>query len=166
MLVAECMRPIINGPFTFIKSRDVWVMGYSLQVVGTQGLSDGVTPTQLVKAFESMRALFVAQRRAQLDDDGSPAWIGAMLPSQVMTQIPADWRPPTPWEMRHVAGTGSFARISMQRGSELVGVNLQSFKRYASEGPKAHRISFAAWHLLLHRLGIQSLPTEHQSWCG
>ena len=64
------------------------------------------------------------------------------------------------------AGAGSFARISMQRGSELVSVSLQSFKRYASEGPKAHCISFAAWHLLLHRLSIQSLPTQQLSWCG
>ena len=141
-------------------------MGYGLQVVGTQGLSADVTPGLLVKAFESTRALFVAQRKAQLGADESPAWIGAMLSPQVMSQNPADWRPPTPWEVRHVAGAGSFARVSMQRGSELVGVSLQSFKRYVSEGPKAHCISFAAWHLLLHRLSIQSLPSQQLSWCG
>ena len=159
-------RPIINGPFTFIQlGGGVWVMGYGLRVVGTQGLGD-LPAAQLVRAFDPMRTLFVEQHKAQLIADDSRAWIGAMLAPQVMAQTAADWRPPTPWEVRHVAGAGSFTRMSMQRGSELVGVNLQTFKRYATEGPNAHSISFAAWHLLLHRLGVQSLPAAPVTWSG
>lgn len=144
---------------------DVWVMGYGLQVVGTLSLGADVTPAQLVLAFEPTRARFVELHKAAHSAD-SPAWIGALLPAQVMTQIAADWRPPTPWEMRHVAGSGSFSRMSMQRGADLVGVNKQSFKRYTTDGPNAFRISFAAWHLLLHRLGIQALPVAPTAWSG
>ena len=140
-------------------------MGYGAQVVEAQNLGPSATPADLIKCFEPARAAFI-QRRKDVHGNDSTAWIGSMLSPQVMTQAAADWRAPTPWEIRHVAGTGSFTRMSMKRGSELVGVNLQSFKRYASNGPNAFRISYAAWHLLLHRLGIQSCQVEPLSWSG
>lgn len=87
------------------------------------------------------------------------AWIAELLPEDVLTDDPAEWRSPSSWEIRHVVGEGSFTGISGAKAAALVGVNPQSMRKYtAREGAKSRQpISFAMWHLLLHRLGIQNL---------
>lgn len=87
------------------------------------------------------------------------AWIADLLPEDVTTDDPDAWRAPTSWEIRHVVGEGSFVGISGAKAAALVGVNPQSMRKYtAREGAKSRQpISFAMWHLLLHRLGIQNL---------
>ncbi|WP_417788189.1 hypothetical protein [Stutzerimonas xanthomarina] len=87
------------------------------------------------------------------------AWIADLLPSDVLTANADKWRAPTPWEIRHVVGVGSFIGISGAKAAELVGVNPSSFRKYtAQEGAKTRQsMSYAMWHLLLHKLGVKKL---------
>lgn len=88
------------------------------------------------------------------------AWIADLLPADVLTIDPDEWRSPTHWELRHIIGEGSLTGITGAKAAALVGVNPSSFRKYtASESSKnRQRMSFAMWHLLLHRLEIQRLP--------
>lgn len=90
------------------------------------------------------------------------AWIAELLPEEVLTTDRDEWRAPTPWEIRHVVGAGSFIGISGAKAAELVGVNASSFRKYtAQEGAKSRQnMSFAMWHLLLHRLGVQKMAAS------
>ena len=87
------------------------------------------------------------------------SWIADLLPADVLTTNASEWRAPTPWEIRHVVGAGSFIGISGAKAAELVGVNASSFRKYtAQEGAKSRQnMSFAMWHLLLHRLAVQKM---------
>jgi len=87
------------------------------------------------------------------------SWIADLLPHDVLTTNADEWRAPTPWEIRHVVGVGSFIGISGAKAAELVGVNASSFRKYtAQEGAKSRQaMSYAMWHLLLHKLGVQKL---------
>lgn len=84
------------------------------------------------------------------------AWIAGLLPDDVLTSTPSEWRAPSGWEIRHVVGEGSLTGISGARAAELVGVTPQNFRKYtAADGAKTRQaISFAMWHLLLHKLGV------------
>lgn len=88
------------------------------------------------------------------------AWVSGLLPGEVLTLNSAEWRAPTSWELRHVVGEGSFTGVSGAGAAALVGVQPQGFRKYtASESASSRQsISFAMWHLLLHRLGVQRLP--------
>src|SRR5699024_4022806 len=82
-------------------------------------------------------------------------WIAETLPDDVLTEDPDEWRPPTAWEIRHVVGEGSFTGISGAKAAELVGITPQNFRKYTARDGASTRqnISFATWHLLLHKLG-------------
>lgn len=84
------------------------------------------------------------------------AWIAGLLPDDVLTADPAEWRAPTSWEIRHIVGEGSLTGISGAKAAALVGVTPQGFRKYtAADGAKTRQaISFAMWHLLLHKLGV------------
>lgn len=86
------------------------------------------------------------------------AWIAGLLPEEVLTLDAADWRAPTAWEIRHVVGEGSFTGIVGAQAAALVGILPQNFRKYTAADGAASRqkMSFAMWHLLLHRLGVQS----------
>lgn len=86
-------------------------------------------------------------------------WIANLLPDNVMTIDPEEWRAPSSWEIRHVVGEGSLIGISGSKAAALVGVNPSSFRKYtAQDGAKSRQnMSFAMWHLLLHRLDVQVL---------
>ena len=88
----------------------------------------------------------------------SRAWIASLLPGDVLTTTPEDWRSPTSWEIRHLVGEGSFTGLSGAKAANLVGINPQSFRKYTAQDGASSRqnISYAMWHLLLHRLEIQS----------
>lgn len=85
------------------------------------------------------------------------AWITELLPADVLTNEVADWRAPTSWELRHIVGEGSFTGISGAKAAELVGVTPQNFRKYTAHDGAATRqkMSFAMWHLLLQKLGVQ-----------
>lgn len=85
------------------------------------------------------------------------AWIAAALPDDVMSDDAEAWRAPTSWELRHVVGEGSFTGVSGAKAAELVGVMPQNFRKYTARDDAASRqkMSFAMWHLLLHKLGVQ-----------
>lgn len=87
------------------------------------------------------------------------AWIADLLPGDVLTTSVDEWRAPSAWEIRHFVGEESFIGISGAKAAALVGVNPSSFRKYtAQDGAKTRQnISFAMWHLLLHRLGVQNL---------
>lgn len=84
------------------------------------------------------------------------AWIAGLLPDAVLTDDPDDWRAPTSWEIRHVVGEGGFTHISGAKAARLVGVTPQNFRKYTARDEASTRqpISYAIWHLLLHRLGV------------
>lgn len=86
-------------------------------------------------------------------------WVAGLLPDDVLTTSPDDWRSPTSWEIRHIVGEGSFTRVTGAKAAELVGVSAQNFRKYlaADDARTRQRMSFAMWHLLLHRLGVQRL---------
>lgn len=93
-----------------------------------------------------------------VEDFAEPAnaWIAGLLPSDVLTMAPSEWRAPSSWEIRHVVGDGSFTGVSGAKAATLVGVTPQNFRKYtAADGAKTRQaISFAMWHLLLHKLGV------------
>lgn len=96
---------------------------------------------QIVKKHEVMRS----------------AWITELLPADILTSDPQEWRAPTSWEIRHVVGEGSFTGISGAKAAELVGVTAQNFRKYTAADGAATRqkMSFAMWHLLLQKLEIK-----------
>ena len=87
------------------------------------------------------------------------AWVAGLLPEEVLTLDAAEWRAPTAWEIRHVVGEGSFTGVTGAKAAALVGVLPQNFRKYTAADCAASRqnMSFSMWHLLLHRLGVQSL---------
>lgn len=111
---------------------------------------------RLKTAHEAIAAAEDAPRPT-FTDEPMHAWIADMLPGVVLTSEPGEWRPPTSWEIRHVVGEGSFTGISGARAAALVGISPQNFRKYTARDDAVTRqsISFAAWHLLLHKLGVQ-----------
>ena len=87
------------------------------------------------------------------------SWAAGLLPEDVLTLDAADWRAPTAWEIRHVVGEGSFTGVTGAKAAALAGVLPQNFRKYTAADGAASRqnMSFAMWHLLLHRLGVQQL---------
>ena len=85
------------------------------------------------------------------------AWIAGLLPADVLARELADWRAPTSWELRHVVGEGSFTGRSGAQTAAMVGVTPQNFRKYTARDGASTRqgMSFAMWHLLLHKLGVQ-----------
>ncbi len=86
------------------------------------------------------------------------AWVTGLLPEEVLTLDAAAWRAPTAWEIRHIVGEGSFTGVTGAKAAELVGVLSQNFRKYTAADGAASRqnMSFSMWHLLLHRLRVQS----------
>lgn len=87
------------------------------------------------------------------------AWIAGLLPDDILTADLAEWRAPTAWEIRHIVGEGSFTGITGAMAAQLVGVTPQNFRKYTARAAASTRqnMSFAMWHLLLHRLSVQTL---------
>lgn len=86
-------------------------------------------------------------------------WIADLLPESVLTDDPESWTAPSNWHIRHVVGEGSFTGISGAKAAALIGVTPQNFRKYtaADDARTRQKISFAMWHLLLHKLGVQRL---------
>lgn len=110
--------------------------------------------------FERLRAAHEAlQPMSRTEPDAFPyRWIAELLPEHTTTDNPAQWRAPTSWEIRHVVGEGSFTGIPGARAAALVGVTPQNFRKYtAADGARSQQaMSYAMWHLLLHKLGVQA----------
>lgn len=145
----------------------------------TSGLIDDRFGTWLVCAgratpmdpgeFSRLRLAHIAAaaaetRAAQAAMQAAPrapalAWICALLPGAVLSTDPEEWRAPSSWELRHVIGEGSLTGISGAKAAALAGVTPQNFRKYTARDGAAgqQKISFAMWHLLLHRLNIQHL---------
>ncbi|WP_315534086.1 hypothetical protein [Delftia acidovorans] len=87
-------------------------------------------------------------------------WVTGLLPDAVLSPEPSLWEPPSNWHIRHVVGVGSFTGVSGATAAELVGVTPQNFRKYtATDSASTHqKMSFAMWHALLHRLGVQRMP--------
>lgn len=79
------------------------------------------------------------------------------LPAEVLTEDPWYWRAPTAAEIRVVIGKGSETGIPGAQAAHLVGVLPQNFRKYTASDDAASRqkMSFAMWHLLLHRAGVK-----------
>lgn len=90
-------------------------------------------------------------------DEPELGWIAGLLLDDVPAIDPAVWRPPASFELRHVVGEGSFTRVSGAKAAALVGVMPQNFRKYTARDNAASRqsMSYAMWHLLLHKLGVQ-----------
>ncbi|WP_159912993.1 hypothetical protein [Pantoea sp. 18069] len=142
------------------------------------GLIDDRWPTWLVTTtrplmsmpmgmdeFERLAAAHNAVRRVRAEMTPAPAalrphaWIAGLLPGHVLSLDADEWRAPTAWEIRHVVGEGSFTGVTGAKAAALVGVLPQSFRKYTAADGAASRqnMSFAMWHLLLHRLDVQRL---------
>lgn len=86
-------------------------------------------------------------------------WIAGLLPEDVLTTDREKWRAPSPWEIRHVVGEASFTGVTGVMAAGYVGVTPQNFRKYLAPETAStrQRMSYAMWHLLLHRLGVQTL---------
>jgi len=111
--------------------------------------SASAVTAEAISTAEAMRA----EANARLPHE----WITRLLPNAVLTDDHAEWRAPSSWEIRHVVGEGSFTHVTGAKAAELVGVTPQNFRKYtARDGARTRQaISFAMWHLLLHKLGVQ-----------
>lgn len=88
------------------------------------------------------------------------AWITGLLPDRVLSPESSLWEAPSSWHIRHVVGIGSFTGVSGADAAKLVGVTAQNFRKYTASDTASTRqkMSFAMWHTLLHRLGVQRMP--------
>lgn len=86
------------------------------------------------------------------------SWIAGLLPDDVLTTDVDEWRAPSSWEIRHIVGEGSLTGIPGSQAAALVGISPQNFRKYtaADDAKNRQNMSYAAWHLLLHKLGVQS----------
>lgn len=114
-------------------------------------------PTFSMPLLESLGQFARLQR-----DHEAPrnAWIAELLPQHVLATDPDEWEAPTAWQIRHLVGEGSFTGVTGAAAAALVGVTPQNFRKYlAPEGASTQqRMSYALWHLLMHRLGVQRVP--------
>lgn len=85
------------------------------------------------------------------------AWIANLLPDDVLTTNVEQWRAPSAWEIRHLVGEGSFTGLSGAKAAALVGISPQNWRKYtAADTAKTRQpMSYAMWHLLLLKLGVQ-----------
>lgn len=115
-------------------------------------------PAEFERLAEAHAAIDSAARASRSPPAHENAWVANLLPAEVLASQPSDWRAPTSWEIRHVVGEGSFTRFSGAKAAALVGVTPQNFRKYTARDGASTRqsISFAMWHLLLHKLGVQS----------
>ncbi len=129
----------------------------------TPGIPDESSALWLVTAAHPVRSMRVTLSEfaalAQQHMAAPNEWMQAALPDTVLTLDPTDWRAPTSWEIRHVVGEGSLTGVSGAKAAELVGVTPQNFRKYTARDGAATRqnMSFAMWHLLLQRLGVQRI---------
>ena len=129
----------------------------------TPGIPDASSRLWLVTSSHPVRSMRVTLTEfaalAQQHMATPNEWMQAALPGAVLTLDPAEWRAPTAWEIRHVVGEGSLTGITGAKAAELVGVLPQNFRKYTARNGSASRqaMSFAMWHLLLQRLGVQRI---------
>ncbi len=76
--------------------------------------------------------------------------------AEVMTDDPEQWRAPTAAEIRIVVGKGSETGLTGAQAARIVGVLPQNFRKYTAtdDASLRQKMSFAMWHLLLHRVGV------------
>lgn len=129
----------------------------------TPGIPDDSSAFWLVTAAHPVRSMRVTLSEfaalAQQHMAAPNEWMQAALPRAVLTLDSAGWQAPTSWEIRHVVGEGSLTGVSGAKAAELVGVTPQNFRKYTARDGAASRqsMSFAMWHLLLQRLGVQRI---------
>jgi hypothetical protein len=85
------------------------------------------------------------------------AFAARVLPKEVLSDDPDSWCTPTSDEVRLVVGRNSATKVTGANAARLVGITEAAFRKYlANQGSsRRHSMSFSAWHLLLHRLGLK-----------
>lgn len=116
--------------------------------------------------FERLSAAHTALAEAEsalavLEAPASPlalGWLIDLLPGEIFSIDVDSWRAPSSWELRHVVGEGSFTGLTGAQAAALVGVTPQNFRKYTARDGASTRqnMSFAMWHLLLHKTGVQA----------
>lgn len=141
--------------------------GETLATVSTQEMPDGMSgcvpddrfPYWLTTVSTPTRGMPCSINDFRSIKAAPPlSWVAGLLPDDVLTTDKDEWRAPSSWEIRHIVGEGSLTGISGSDAAELVGISPQNFRKYtAAEGAKNRQnMSYATWHLLLHKLGVQS----------
>ena len=89
--------------------------------------------------------------------EGGLEHVQALLPPDVLSEDPGAWRAPTSAEIRVVIGKDSATGLPGAQAAHLVGVLPQNFRKYtaADDAASRQKMSFAMWHLLLHRTGVK-----------
>ena len=87
--------------------------------------------------------------------------IAKLLPPNTLVEDPDAWTPPTSEQIRLIVGRDSKTRIPGALAARSVGLTPQHWRRFTAKESASARstISFAVWHLLLHRLGIKKAST-------
>lgn len=145
--------PDMTGAIHDNSEHDLWA---------TSPLGDKPITQEGFEWLKKEQATISAQVKAMRQ--GMPkAWICAMLPHNSLTLNHELWVPPSPWHIRHVVGEGSFTGVTGIRAAAISGISAQHFRKFMAQPTSINcqAIPFAAWHLLLQRLGVQSiLPLE------
>jgi hypothetical protein len=191
-MIAPAQAPLAHGyEVRLVKSADAsgaedGTLGRFLALAPIEGLSAGLinstAPTWLVadslgaavamgepefmRLKDAHAAIAEALQAVPQPPAAHPnAWIAELLPDAVLGEDPAAWRAPSSWELRHVVGEWSFTGISGAGAAALVGVTPQNFRKYTALDSAKNRqqMSFAMWHLLLHRLGVKLLEIDYEN---
>lgn len=87
--------------------------------------------------------------------------IAKLLPPHTLVEDPDQWLPPTSEQIRLIVGRGSATGVSGAIAARLIGTSSSHWRKYtATERANVKaKIPFAAWHLLLHKLGIKKAST-------
>ena len=150
-----CLAPIEGMASTIIDDREpTWLIDDKYGFCTPMGMREFA---RLKEAHEAIAMALTSTVPAAIRP-AALAWLAGVLPEDVMTTDPQEWRSPTAWEIRHVVGEGSFSGLSGAKAAALVGVTPQNFRKYtAADGASTRqRMSFAMWHLLLLRIGVVS----------
>lgn len=80
-----------------------------------------------------------------------------MLPEETLTEDLSAWWVPTGAEIRIVIVRNSETGLTVAEAARLVGVLPQNSRKYtaAENASSRQKTSFAMWHLLLYRTGVQ-----------
>ncbi|AZC19525.1 hypothetical protein [Pseudomonas sp. CMR5c] len=141
----------------------------TVAVVGDLGLTPGLIDdrsTFWLRSSNHKRSkdIYLADFPSWVAKHKAPAraWICGLLPEEVVTDNPAEWRAPTSWEIRHIVGEGSLTGVPGSTAAGMVGVTPQNFRKYtAADGASTKQnMSFAMWHLLMHKLEVKSLRID------
>lgn len=153
-----CLAPIEGLSSTLIDDRHkTWAVTDEIGTGLKAAVPMGKDEFERLKTAHQAIAEALTENRTEPKKAPPLAWVLDLLPEEITTENPSEWRAPTSWEIRHLVGEGSFSGLSGAKAAELVGVSPANFRKYTASDDAKNRqkISYAMWHLLLIKIGAK-----------